>query len=89
MGRATNAIHPRLDRRDVTRDAKHQLNRVREVEFEIRLARLALPMLANHPQALLDLRRNPADRTEQIPQHRQQPLARPQQADAQQLFPFE
>ena len=65
---------------DLGVDAEDQLDRAGEIERVVEVAGRAMAVIADGPERVLDLARDPADRAEQVPEQHEQPLARAVQA---------
>ena len=56
--------------------SEDQFDRAGEIERVVEVAGRAMAVIANRPERVLDLARDPADRTEQVPEQHEQALTR-------------
>ena len=76
VGRSTDAIRFQVHLANLRMDSKDQLDRAGEIERVVEVAGRAMPVIADCPERVLDLARDPADGAEQVPEQDKQPFAR-------------
>ena len=76
MRRPADAVGAQVHLANLGMDAEDQLDRAGEIERIVEVAGRAMTVIADRPERVHDLARDPADRAEQVPEQHEQPLAR-------------